>query len=177
MWKCTECISLMRLISGCSTFSTNTTIRSFLQVEFRFSQQCRGILAHTCVQNCFNSTTLEGISSMNSLFKVLPRHLNGAQAEPRLCLLSYSEMDLLQVVVSLHKLRLSFQIIDWQLDVLLQDFVVECRFHGSVNYCQSARLWRRKASPHHWATTTGHDGWSDVFIVDCCVIEQYPCIP
>ncbi len=59
----------------------------------------------------------------------------------------------------------------WNLrpDILLQDFLIECRIHGSINYGKSSRSWSCKAAPDHYNTTTMFDSWYDVLFMKCCV--------
>ncbi len=51
----------------------------------------------------------------------------------------------------------------------LQDFLIECRIHGSINYGKSSRSWSCKAAPDHHTTTTMFDCWYDVLFMQCCV--------
>ncbi len=56
-----------------------------------------------------------------------------------------------------------------QTDVLLQDFLIEWRIHGSINYGKSSRSWSCKAAPDHHTTTTMFDCLYDVIFMKCCV--------
>ncbi len=58
---------------------------------------------------------------------------------------------------------------NWRLDILLQDFLIECRIHGSINYDKSSRSWSCKAAQDHHTTTTMFDCWYDVLFMKCCV--------
>ncbi len=51
--------------------------------------------------------------------------------------------------------------------ILLQDFLIECRIHGSINYGKSSMSWSCKADHH--TTTTMFDCWYDVPFMKCCV--------
>ncbi len=48
----------------------------------------------------------------------------------------------------------ALELSNWWPDILLQDFLIECRIHGSINYGKSSRSWRCKAAPDHHTTTT-----------------------
>ncbi len=107
--------------------------------------RCGGILAHSSLQNCFNSATLEGFRAW---------------------------MDCLR---SCHSISIRFtvspelEVTNWRPDILLQDFLIECRIHGSINYGKSSRSWSCKAAPDHHTTTTMFDCWYDVLFMECCV--------
>ncbi len=64
---------------------------------------------------------------------------------------------------------LELEVTNWWLDILLQDFLIECRIHGSINYGKSSRSWSCKAAPDHHTTTTMFDCWYDVLFMKCCV--------
>ncbi len=65
---------------------------------------------------------------------------------------------------------LEHEVTNWRPDILLQNFLIECRIHGSINYGKSSRSWNCKAaSDHHTTTTTMFDCWYDVFFMKCCV--------
>ncbi len=80
--------------------------------------------------------------------------------------LSHSEVNLLVSLGSLSccitQVRLSLRSQNWWPDILLQDFLIECRIHGSVKYGKSSRSWSCKAAPDHYTTTTMFDCWYDV---------------
>ncbi len=50
----------------------------------------------------------------------------------------------------------------------LQDFLIECRIHGFINYGKSSRSWRCKAAPDHHTFTTTFDCWYDVLLWMLC---------
>ncbi len=74
------------------------------------------------------------------------------------------------IIVLLHNPRaLELEVTNWQPDLLLQDFLIKCRIHGSINYGKSSRSWSCKAAPDHHTTTTMFDCWYDVLFMKCCV--------
>ncbi len=85
--------------------------------------------------------------------------------------LSHSEVDLLVCLGSLSccitQVRFSLRS---QTDgrTFLQDFLIECRIHGSINYDKSSRSWSCKAAPDHHTTTTFDCRYDDLFM-KCCV--------
>ncbi len=60
-------------------------------------------------------------------------------------------------------------------DILLQDFLIECRIHGSINYGKSSRSWSCKANSDHHTATTMFDCWYDVLFMKCCVWFYVSC--
>ncbi len=51
----------------------------------------------------------------------------------------------------------AFAVTNWRPDILLQDFLIDCRIHGSIIYGKSYRSWSCKAAPDHHTTTTMFD--------------------
>ncbi len=144
------------------------------------SHRCGGILAHSSLQNCFNSATLEGFQSwmdcLRSCHSILFGFKSGLWLGHSktliLFFLSHSEADLLVCLGSLSccitQVRLNL-FTNWWPDILLQDFLIECRIHGSINYGKSSRPWSCKAASDHHTTTTMLDCWYDVLFMKCCV--------
>lgn len=76
---------------------------------------------------------------------------------------------MLLIIVLLHSpTGLKLQGMNWLPNILLQDFVVEGRIHGSINYGNLSRSWSRKAAPNHHSTAIIFDCWYVLF-VKCCV--------
>lgn len=76
---------------------------------------------------------------------------------------------MLLIIVLLHNpTGLKLQGMNWLPNILLQDFVVEGRIHGSINYGNLSRSWSRKAAPNHHSTAIIFDCWYVLF-VKCCV--------
>ncbi len=74
------------------------------------------------------------------------------------------------IIVLLHNpSALELEVTNWRSDILLQDFLIECRIHGSIIYGKSSRSWSCKATPDHRTTTTMFDCWYDVLFMKCCV--------
>ncbi len=74
------------------------------------------------------------------------------------------------IIVLLHNPSvLELDVTNWRLDILLQDFLIECRIHGSINYGMLSRSWSCKAAPDHHTTTTMFDCWYDVLFMKSCV--------
>ncbi len=63
---------------------------------------------------------------------------------------------------------LELEVTNWWLNFLLQDFLIECRIHDSINYGKSSRSWSCKAAPDHHTATTIFDCWYDVLFMKCC---------
>ncbi len=75
-----------------------------------------------------------------------------------------------QIIVLLHNpSALELEVTNWWPDILLQDFLIECRIHVSINYGKSSRSWSCKAAPDHYTTTTMFDCWYDDLFMKCCV--------
>ncbi len=71
-----------------------------------------------------------------------------------------------RIIVLLHNLSaLELEVTNWRLDILLQDLLIECRIHGSINYGKSSRSSSCKAAPDHRTTTTC---WYDVHFMKSC---------
>lgn len=70
----------------------------------------------------------------------------------------------LWIIVLLHDLNvLELEIIKWRPNILLEDFLVESRIHGSLNYGMLSRSWSSKAfRKHHITITTMFECWYDV---------------
>ncbi len=74
------------------------------------------------------------------------------------------------MIVLLHNpSALELEVTNWQPDILLQDFLIECRIHDSINYGKWSRSWSCKAAPDNHTTTTMFDCWYDVLFMKCCV--------
>ncbi len=74
------------------------------------------------------------------------------------------------IIVQLHNpSALELEVTNWRPDILLQDFLIECRIPGSINYGKLSRSWSCKAAPDHYTTTTMFDCWYDVLFMKCCV--------
>ncbi len=133
--------------------------------QWGLSHRCGGILAHSSLHNCFNSATLEGfrswmdcLRSCHSISIVFKSGLwLGHFQNLNFVFLSHSEVDLLMCLGSLSyciiQVRLSLRVTNWRPDILLQDFLIEFRIHGSINYGKSSRSWSCKAASDHHTTT------------------------
>ncbi len=139
------------------------------------SHRCGGILVHSSLQNCFNSATLEGfrawmdcLRSCHSISIGFKSGLwLGHSKTLILFFLSHSEVDLLVCLRSLSCCITQVPLRS-QTDILLQDFLIECRIHGSIINGKSSRSWSCKAAPDHHTTTTMFDCWYDVLFMKCC---------
>ncbi len=131
------------------------------------SHRCGWILAPSSLQNCFNSATLEGFKAWKNCLRSC--HSISIRFKPRLwlghskTLILFHEpfrgglSDVFRIIVLLHKpSALELEVTNWRLDILLQDFLKDCRIHGSINY-GSSRFWSCKAAPDHH--TTPHHVW------------------
>ncbi len=75
-----------------------------------------------------------------------------------------------RIIALLHNpSALELEVTNWLLDILLQDFLLKCRTHDSINYGKSSMPWSCKAAPDHHITTTMFDCWYDVLFMKCCV--------
>ncbi len=140
------------------------------------SHRCEGILAHSSLQNCFNTGTLESfrawmdcLRSCHSISIGFKSWLwLGHSKTLILFFLSHSEVDLLVCLGSLscciNQVRLSLRS---QTDGWTFSFRIFwlCRIHGSINYGKSSRSWSCKAAPDHHTTTTIFDCWYDVLFM------------
>ncbi len=145
------------------------------------SHRCGGILAHSSLQNCFNSATLEGFrawmdclrSSHTISIEFKSGLWFGHSKTLILFFLSHSEVDLLVCLGSLSccitQVCLSLRSQTDGRTFFFLDFLIECRIHGSINYSKSSRSWCCKAAPDHHTTITMFDCWYDVFFKKCCV--------
>lgn len=143
------------------------------------SHRCGGVLTHSTLQNCFYSATLEGFQAWTTFFKVKPQHLNRIQVRtltrplPNLHLGFFKPFwgglaGVFWIIVLLQNPS-ALQVTNWWPDILLQDFLVESRIHGSINPSKSSRSWSSKAAPDHHINTTIFDCWYDVLFLKCCV--------
>lgn len=127
------------------------------------SHRCGWILAHSSLQNCFNSATLEGFRAWKDCLRschsisigfvwtlIWPlQNLNFVFLEP----FRGGLAGVFGINVLLHNpSALELEVTNWRLDILLQDFLIECRIHGSINYGKSSRSWSCKGAPDHHTT-------------------------
>ncbi len=144
-------------------------------------QRCGGILAHSSWQNCCNSATLEGFRAWTRLFKVMPLHLNRIQVRTLtrpLQSLHFVFSSAIQRWIcwcvldhcpaAEHKFASAWGHDRWP-DIVLQDFLVDSRIHGSIYHSKSSRSWSSKTAPDHHTTTTIFYCWYDVLFLKCCV--------
>ncbi len=54
-------------------------------------------------------------------------------------------------------------------DIVLQDFLVDSRIHGSIYHSKSSRSWSSKTAPDHYTTITIFYCWHDVLFLKFCV--------
>ncbi len=140
-------------------------------------QRCGGILAHSSWQNCCNSATLEGFKQWTRLFKVMPQHLNRIQVRTLTRPLQSLHFVFLQpfrggfagVFWIRTQVRFSLEVTNRWPDIVLQDFLVDSRIHGSIYHSKSSRSWSSKTAPDHHTTTTIFYCWYDVLFLKCCV--------
>ncbi len=106
----------------------------------------------------------------------MPQHLNRILTWP-LQNLNFVFLELFRgglagvfgIIVLLHNTSvLELEVTNWRQNILLQDFLIECTIHGSINYGKLSRSWSCKAAPDHHTTTTMFDCWSVLFF-KCCV--------
>lgn len=85
------------------------------------SSHCGDIFANSSMQNCCNSTTLE-------IFQAWTPCLRRCQS-----------------------IAIWFKSMNWWTDILLQDFLLESRIHGSSSFSKSS--WSSNAASDHYTTT------------------------
>ncbi len=142
------------------------------------SHRCGGILSHSSLQNCFNSATLEVLRAWKDCLRSCHSISIGVKSGLWLShsktlisfLLSYSELDLLMCLGSLSccktQERLNLRS-NWWLDILLQDFLIECRIHDSFDVWQVVQVLKIQSRPDHHTNNTIFDCWYDVLFMKC----------
>ncbi len=149
-----------------------------LQQQLQSSLCCGGILAHYSLQNCFNSATLEGSRAWMDCLR--SSHNYSIRFKPVLWLghsknLNFGFLETFRgglagvfgIFVPLHNPSvLELEVTNWWQDILLHEFLIEWRIHGSINYGKSSRSWIPRPSHYH------HHVWLLVwwsFFIKCCV--------
>ncbi len=106
---------------------------------------------------------------MNGLFKIMLQHLNWIYVQTLIWPLQNLNFVFLEpfrgglagvlgIIVLLHNpSELELEVTNWCPDILLQDFLIDCRIQGSINYGKSYSSWSCKAAPDHHTTTTMFD--------------------
>ncbi len=142
-------------------------------------QRCGGILAHSSWQNCCNSTTLEGFRAWTAFLRSCHSISIGFRSglwlgHSKVFILfffSHSEVDLLVfwiIVLLQNPSSLQLGVTNRWPDIVLQDFLVDSRIHGSIYHSKSSRSWSSKTAPDHHTTTTIFYCWYDVLFLKCC---------
>ncbi len=141
------------------------------------SHRCRGILAHSSLQNFFNSAILEGFQTwkdcLRSCHSISIGFKSGLWLGHSKTLIFLEPFrgglaGVFRIIVLHNPCALELEVTNWRPDILLQDFLIACRIHGSINYGKSSRSWSGKAAPEHHPTTTMFDCWYDVFYEMLC---------
>ncbi len=124
-------------------------------------QRCGGILAHSSWQNCCNSATLEGFRAWTAFLRSCHSISIGFRSGLWLghskvfilFFLSHSEVDLLVcfwiIVLLQNPSSLQLEVTNRWPDIVLQDFLVDSRIHGSIYHSKSSRSWSSKTAPDH----------------------------
>ncbi len=78
------------------------------------------------------------------------------------------------IIVLLHNPNaLELEVTNWRPDILLQDVLIECRIHGSINYEKSYRSWSCKAASDHHTTTTMFECWCSFYEMLCWFYARF----
>ena len=139
---------------------------------------CGGILAHSFLQNCCYSVTLEGfwaafLRSCHSISigfrsELWLGHSSGLVKSS----FSFFRGGLLVCLDHCPAAEPNFAQLEvtnrWP-DILLQDYLVDSRIHGSIYHSKSSRSRSSKTAPDHHTTTTIFYCWYDVLFLKCSV--------
>ncbi len=118
---------------------------------------------------------------MNRLFKFMPQHLNRIQVRTLTRPLQSLHFVFLEpfrggfagvfwiIVLLQNPSSLQLEVTNRWADIVLQDFLVDSRIHGSIYHSKSSRSWSSKTAPDHHTTTTIFYCWYDVLFLKCCV--------
>ncbi len=143
-------------------------------------QCCGGILAHSSWQNCCNSATMEGFRAWTAFLRSCHSISIGfrsglwlGHSKVSFCFSSAIQRWIcwcVWIIVLLQNLSsLQLEVTNRWPDIVLQDFLVDSRIHGSIYHSKSSRSWSSKTAPDHHTTTTIFYCWYDVLFLKCCV--------
>lgn len=134
---------------------------------------CGEIVAHSPLQNCFNSVTLKCFKHEQPVYGLagasqpeLSPDFDSVTQRRQVWLFETFRGGLAVVfwiIVLLHNpSALKLQGLSWYPDILFHDFLVASTIHGFINYSNSSRAWSSKADRDHhawlvvWSSTDFH---------------------
>ncbi len=144
-------------------------------------QRCVGILAHSSWQNCCNSSTLEGFRAWTAFLRSCHSISIGFRSG---LWLGHSKVFILFfyqpfrgwfagvfwiIVLLQNPSSLQLEVTNRWPDIVLQDFLVDSRIHGSIYHSKSSRSWSSKTAPDHHTTTIIFYCWYENLFLKCCV--------
>ncbi len=151
------------------------------QTDHLRATRCGGILAHSSWQNCCNSATLEGFRAWTAFLRSCHSISIGFRSGLWLGHSKSLHFVFLQpfrggfagvfwiIVLLQNPSSLQLAVTNRWPDIVLQDFLVDSRIHGSIYHSKSSRSWSSKTAPDHHTTTTIFYCWYDVLFLKCCV--------
>lgn len=130
------------------------------------SHCCGAILAHSSLQNCFNSATLEGFRAWTARLRSPHSISVRIQSGHRLCRskplyfvfnkpFRGGPAGAFQVIVLQHNpSALQLEATNRWSNVLHQNIPVEIKIRDCIHHWKSSRSWSSKAAPDHHTTAT-----------------------
>ncbi len=178
VWKS---VCTLNLITGWATLSSNNCHQAFAITCNESVTVLWRNFGPLILAELLEFSHIGGFSSMNRLFKVMPQHLNRIQVRTLNRPLQSLHFVFLQpfrggfagvfwiIILLQNPSSLQLEVTNRWPDIVLQDFLVDSRIHGSIYHSKSSRSWSSKTAPDHYTTTTIFYCWYDVLFLKCCV--------